>query len=166
MFYRNEKNQSYFEELLVMRKNNVAFYILSYKEVMYDVISDEYMSLKLIYYWVDDTKKLADTLIESGLRLNASLPLLQEAIRSLNYDAVQWLLDQGVSPVEKYIDPTGTDALYEGTPLDVVNDTEHRLLNYAGKDYKYEENDPEVVEIEKLLKETIEKNANFERLKS
>lgn len=162
LLYRDKNNKSYFEQLLIHRKTKILLYFLNYEDAVKDVLADESLSLKLVYYWTGGTRQLADMLISKGLTLNTSLPLLQEAIREVKYDAVEWLLEQGVSPTAEYSDPAGYDILNEGTPLDIVYDTEYRLLHYAGKDYKFEENDPEVIEIrniEALIQSSIEKQA-------
>jgi hypothetical protein len=150
---KGNKNQiSYFEGLLFYNKLETAKLLLRNDAVLSEVISDSYMSIKLVDYWDTGVKDLADFLVTKGLRLNYDLPLLQHAIN--NYEATEWLLDHGVSPIKEYLAPGAMD--FEKTPLDAAYFGLYMVTTYAKEDGAYVENSPDELERRRVI-ELLEK---------
>lgn len=148
----NRKYISYFEDLLFHNKLETAKLLLRSDVVLSEVINDPYMSIKLVNYWDTGVKDLASFLVVKGLQLNDDLPLLQHAIN--NYEATEWLLDHGVSPVKEYLAPEAAD--FQKTPLDAAYFGLYMVTTYAKEDGTYVENSPDELERRRVI-ELLEK---------
>jgi hypothetical protein len=100
-----------FNALIDLKTNKTAFDILLKQS---DIMS------RLISGWSEDKKceEFADFLVLNGYDLNSGYSYLQYSIWELNFDAFQWLLKNGISPVNINVDPQ----LYYGygTPAEVI----------------------------------------------
>jgi hypothetical protein len=139
----------YFEILLFKKKIKTALAFLEYEEVVESVIHDLRTNYILVYYWTEGTKEVADKLVEKGFELDKDLPLIQYA--KWNFEAVEWLLDHGMSPKKKYIEPDGNDII-NSTPLEFAHYLEYSYLYGIISEPLYKEGDPEIIELRKVIK--------------
>jgi hypothetical protein len=144
----NNEPTPYFEILLFKRKTKTALLFLDYEEVVKSVVSNHRTNFILVYYWTEGTKEVANKLVEKGFEVDKDLPLIQYA--KGNFEAVEWLLDHGMSPTKKYIDPDGNQII-SGTPLEFARYLEYSYLHGIISEPLYKEDDPEIIELQKVI---------------
>jgi ankyrin repeat protein len=149
---------SYFEYLLVRKKLKAAASLLDNDDVLIEVLHDEKMILKMLYYWTADSTQLADLLITKDYKINDELPLLQEAI--LLPDAFEWLLDHGVS-LTKEIKDYYSVSNEQYTPLEYAKMILLRLYNPKKIDDSADDlNEDDILAIKKVIEILETRSAN------
>jgi hypothetical protein len=155
----NGRPYSFFYYLIFKKQLKTANVLLANEEVVNDLLNDETLIVHLLWYWTKGSKEVADMLISKGYQLSRDLPLLQEAIPS--YEAVKWLLDQGISPSKEYQNPIGLDTHADGTPLEIANSVLVNL-SYPRGDNEIDDEDRRKIKMTKKIIELLEERIALE----
>lgn len=115
---------------------------------------------KLIYRWTEKTPELIDLIYGPDYCIPDNIPVLLISIP--NKEALEYFIERGVEPNKEYYD-SEADAYF--TPLEYAMICRNNLTHYHGGDMKYDEDSPEVKNIDSIIEYLDYLNVNCEQPK-
>ncbi len=147
--FKDLHGQTYFSQCLAYKRYDCLDILLSYPEFEENIRKSDSSWYFLVYYWTKNTPNIIHRIYGNDVAISDDVPVLLVAIDENKFDAVKFFIDMGIDKNKKYYDERSGTYI---TPLQKAYQMEHFLLHFPSLEFRYSEDDDEILEIRSIIK--------------